>query len=120
MRYHPSVRAARALAWRVFDRRCGREIETRLRYGQIPCCPQCGLVLEARPATRLRPQLILDASGYDLDCRDCRRFWCVVRHTPRSLRLMRMRRFVAAVRAAGRRARELPRKPEYSRPAAVA
>jgi hypothetical protein len=57
-------------------------------------------VLEARPDTRFRRCLVLDATGYDLDCRGCRRFWCVVQHTPRSLRLIRMRRLVAAVRAA--------------------
>jgi hypothetical protein len=45
--------------------------------------------------------LPLDARGYDLDCRECRRFFCVVRHTARSLRLVRMRRLVAAVRAVG-------------------
>lgn len=44
-------------------------------------------------------RLPLDATGYDLDCRDCRRFWCIVRHTARSLRLIRMRRLVAAIRA---------------------
>lgn len=59
-------------------------------------------MLEARPDTRFRRCLVLDATGYDLDCRGCRRFWCVVQHTPRSLRLIRMRRLVAAVRAADR------------------
>jgi hypothetical protein len=62
----------------------------------------CGVFLEARPTTRFRQVVVLDAVGYDLDCRECRRFWCVVHHTARSLRLIRMRRLVAAVRAAGR------------------
>jgi hypothetical protein len=61
----------------------------------------CDAVLEARPTTRFRQALVLDAVGYDLDCRECRRFWCVARHTSRSIRLVRMRRLVAAVRAAG-------------------
>lgn len=56
-------------------------------------------MLEARPGTRLTRNLPLDASGRDLDCRDCRRFWCLVRHTARSLQLIRMRRLVAAIRA---------------------
>lgn len=65
-----------------------------------PRCPCCGDVLEAQPSSRLERRLPLGARAYDLDCRDCRRFWLVVRHTPRSIRLIRMRRFVAAVRAA--------------------
>jgi len=87
------------LTWRVFSPRAGREIEGQIGVGRCPVCPCCGEVLEARPNTRLTRSLPLDATGYDLDCRDCRRFWCVVRHTPRSLRLVRMRRLVAAVRA---------------------
>jgi len=79
----------------------------RIRSGQSPCCPFCGTMLEARPTTRFRDCLVLDATGFDLDCRDCRRFWCVVQHTPRSVRLIRMRRLVAAVRAADR----APRRP---------
>jgi hypothetical protein len=90
--------------WRAFEPRSGRAIGRQLHDGRCPCCPECGAVLEARPGTRLRGSLPLDATGYDLDCRDCRRFWAIVRHTPRSLRLVRMRRFIAAVRAAGPRA----------------
>lgn len=74
-------------------------IERQIRRGQTPHCPCCGEVLEARPETRLCRDLPLDATGYDLDCRGCRRFWCIVRHTQRSLRLLRMRRFAAALRA---------------------
>lgn len=87
--------------WRTFERREGRTIDRQLREAAFPCCPCCGSLLEARPTTRLRRVLPLGATGYDLDCRECRRFWCVVRHTARSLRLLRMRRLVAAVRAVG-------------------
>jgi hypothetical protein len=97
-----SSRRFRCLTWRSFDSRCGRDIEGRLRRGQAAPCPFCGDLLEARPGTRFQRCLVLDATGYDLDCRACRRFWCVVQHTPRSLRLIRMRRLVAAVRAADR------------------
>jgi hypothetical protein len=104
-------RRYRCFTWRAFERRHGRWIEAQLRRGEPPCCPLCGALLEARPTTRFAHCLVLDAKGYDLDCRECRRFWCVVRHTPRSLRLLRMRRLAAAVRAAGapaaRREREL-------------
>ena len=88
-------------AWRAYSRRDGREIQRQLRWGRATSleCPLCGEVLEARPGTRLTRELVLDAWGYDLDCRDCRRFWTIVIHTDRSLRLIRMRRLVAAVRA---------------------
>jgi hypothetical protein len=97
-----SPRRARA-AWRGFEVRDGREIDRQLREGRDPSCPCCGELLEARPETRMTRYLPLDATGFDLECRDCRRFRCVVRHTFRSLRLVRMRRLVAAVRAAGGR-----------------
>lgn len=67
----------------------------------MPACPCCRAALEARPGTRLRRSLPLDATGYDLECRACRRFRLVVHHTERSLRLLRMRRLAAAVRAVG-------------------
>lgn len=88
-------------AWRAFPARDGRAILLQLGDGEPPCCPWCRHVLEARPETRLASALVLDARGYDLDCRGCRRFLTVVRHTPRSLRLVRMRRLAAAVRAMG-------------------
>jgi hypothetical protein len=100
MKSYPSSGRNRAYAWKSFDRRYGRHIEAELCGDGHPCCPYCGLCLEARPSTRCRGVLVLDATGFDLDCRACRRFWSVVRHTPRSLRLLRMRRFMAAVRAA--------------------
>jgi hypothetical protein len=85
-------------SWRSFAARDGAEVERQLRAGLPPCCPWCGNTLEARPTSRLTRQLVLDARGIDLDCRDCRRFWCLVLQTPRSLRLLRMRRLAAAVR----------------------
>jgi hypothetical protein len=100
----PRMRRSRCFQWRVYDRRRGRLIETQLRCGEPPSCPECGGLLEAQPSSRMGRCVVLDAVGHDLDCRDCRRFWCVVRHTPRSVRLLRMRRLVAAVRAAGERA----------------
>lgn len=93
-------------SWRVFNPRLGREIESQLAQRATPRCPCCGELLEAQPRSRLDRHLPLGARGFDLDCRDCRRFWLVVRHTPRSIQLLRMRRFVAAVRAAGRRQTE--------------
>lgn len=95
--------------WRAFSPREGQRIDGQLRAGHAPHCPCCDGLLESRAETRLSARLPLDATGFDLDCRDCRRFWCVVRHTARSLRLMRMRRLVAAVRAVeveGARSRE--------------
>ena len=65
----------------------------------MPLCPGCGEVLEARRESRLSRRLPLDATAFDFDCRPCRRFWSMVQHTERSLRLLRMRRFVAALRA---------------------
>jgi hypothetical protein len=85
--------------WTSFSSRDGAQIELALRLDSIPPCPCCGDDLELRSRTRLQQTLPCDASGFDVDCRGCRRFWCVVRHTPRSLRLVRMRRLAAAVRA---------------------
>jgi len=95
-----SSRRARPL-WRSFEPRDARDIDQQLRDGRDPCCPGCGALLAARPGTRVARYLPLDATGYDLECRGCRRFRCMVRHTARSLRLVRMRRLVAAVRAVG-------------------
>jgi hypothetical protein len=91
-----------ALTWRVFAPEAGAEIRRQLRAGGRPRCPCCAELLEAQPDSRLCSELPLDARGYDLNCRGCRRFFCVVQHSRRSLRLVRMRRFVAAVRAAAR------------------
>ncbi|HET8656846.1 MAG TPA: hypothetical protein VFL93_15085 [Longimicrobiaceae bacterium] len=96
-------------AWRVYLARDGREIERRRRAGLPPLCPCCGEVLEAEPTSRLGRALPAGATAHDLCCRDCHRFWAVVRHSERSLRLLRMRRLVAAIRAVepGARTRRL-------------
>lgn len=86
-----------ATAWRSFDRRDQRAIRTRLAAGATLRCPRCAGLLEARPASRLRPVIPAGASAYDLDCRACRQFLPLIEHTPRSLRLLRLRRLVAAV-----------------------
>lgn len=99
----PSARPRARLVWRCFETRDAREVDRQLRDGRAPSCPCCGGVLEARPGTRMARYLPLDAAGYDLECRGCRRFRCMVRHTARSLRLVRMRRLAAAVRAVGGR-----------------
>ncbi|CAN5387816.1 hypothetical protein BH24GEM3_BH24GEM3_20230 [soil metagenome] len=99
--HQSSERSKLRRSWRTFELRNAKRIERQLGDGHTPCCPGCGALLEARPSSRLDRFLPLDASGFDLDCRDCRRFLCIVRHTARSLRLVRMRRLVAAVRAVG-------------------
>ena len=89
----------RTLRWRTYDERQSRRIDAQLRAGGHPCCPECGGELAARPETRMARYLPLDATGYDLECRPCRRFRAMVRHTVRSLKLVRMRRLAAAVAA---------------------
>lgn len=101
MRRETRSSARRAARWRSFDTRARRKVDAQIRAGERPCCPHCEQLLEARPTTRVARYLVLDATGYDLECRACRRFRSIVRHTARSLRLVRMRRLVAAVRAAG-------------------
>lgn len=101
LRSSRSVPRRSRLAWRTFDPRDSRAVDSQLRRGASPCCPCCGDVLEARDGTRMARYLLLDATGYDLECRGCRRFRCIVRHTARSVRLLRMRRLVAAVCAVG-------------------
>jgi hypothetical protein len=90
-------------------------VEKALRQGERPLCPGCGDILEAEPGSRVSIHLVLDARAFDLACRACRRFWCCVQHTPRSLRLLRMRRLAAAVRAV-----ELPRQPGVRLPLGAA
>ena len=99
MRQFPRTRSSSYRVWRVFCARDGRAIETALRQGRVPLCPCCGELLEARRESRLGHRLPLDARAFDFDCRPCRRFWSMVQHTERSLRLVRMRRFIAALRA---------------------
>jgi hypothetical protein len=96
-RYETPRRIART--WRVFTPEAGADVWRQLRAGHLPRCPCCTDLLEAQPDSRLCSELPLDARAYDLNCRACRRFLCVVQHTRRSLRLVRMRRFAAAVRA---------------------
>lgn len=86
--------------WRSFARREGRWIEARLAAGADVRCPRCSGWLEATPATRLRATLPAGADGYDLDCRDCRRFHPRILYSPRSLYHDRIRRLAAAVRNA--------------------
>jgi len=87
-------------AWRSFDRRDQRAIRARLAAGATLRCPRCAGLLEARPASRLRAVLPAGVRGYDLDCRTCRQFLPLIQHTPQSLRVLRLRRLVAAVRRA--------------------
>ena len=84
--------------WSVFSLRDGERIERAVRTGEAPVCPRCSHALGARPESQFfAPRVILDATAHDLVCDSCRRIWCVVRHSPRSLRLVRMRRLAAAV-----------------------
>lgn len=99
MRHSPRTRSSSHRAWRVFGARDGRAIESALRQGGVPLCPCCGELLEARRESRLSGRLPLGARAIDFDCRPCRRFWSLVRHSERSLRLVRKRRFIAALRA---------------------
>ena len=85
--------------WRAFSARDGRRIESFIHAGEPARCPCCAGTLEAHRQSRSRRKLPLDAMAVDLECRACRRFWSVIQHTERSLMLMRMRRFVAALRA---------------------
>ncbi|HEY8469576.1 MAG TPA: hypothetical protein VIL18_08035 [Longimicrobiales bacterium] len=86
-----------ALAWRSFDRRDQAAIQAQLSAGAAPHCPRCESLLEARPASRMRASLPAGALAYDLDCRACRLFLPLVRQTPASLRVERLRRLAAAV-----------------------
>jgi flavoprotein len=76
-----SGRRFRSPSWRSFRRQDGSEIERALSAGVPACCPHCRGCLEARPGTRVRDQLVLDACGMDLECRPCRRFcaWSGIR-----------------------------------------
>jgi hypothetical protein len=91
--------ARRVNTWRAFADRDARAIAAQVDAGKLPTCPGCAAALEAAPGTRLERSLPLDAVGYDLECRGCRRFHAVAIHTERSLRLLAMRRLVAAVQA---------------------
>jgi hypothetical protein len=84
-------------AWRAFRPYERRVIEQQLAASEEAACPRCDQLLEARPGTRLAAVLPPGVIGIDLDCRRCRRFFARVRHSPASVRSLRLRRFAAAV-----------------------
>ena len=86
-----------ARGWRRFRPPERERIERQLALRGEARCPRCGGVLVERPNTRLAAVLPTGARGLDLDCRGCRRFHARVRHTPRSLYLLRLQRLAAAV-----------------------
>ena len=90
---------SRQRSWRVYSVRDGSKIDRAVGSDETPVCPTCGDVLEAQRGSRLSPCLVLDATAYDLACHSCMKLWCVVRHTERSLQLVRMRRLASAVRS---------------------
>ena len=85
--------------WRPYSIRDGDRIERSIRAGGPVSCPRCARALETQPDSRLPHRTLLDATAHDLVCDSCRRYLCVIRHTPRSLRLLRMRRLAAAVQS---------------------
>lgn len=85
--------------WTSYCPRDGRALEHALLTGRPACCPCCGDAVELQSRSRLQHALPPGARGRDVECRGCRRFWCLVQHSARSLSLLRMRRFAAAVRA---------------------
>lgn len=87
----------RSRTWRQFGPRDRSSIRLQLRRGLHLDCPHCGGPLEAQPTTRLAAILPPGASGFDLDCRACRRFHPRIRHTAESLYFLRLRRLAAAV-----------------------
>lgn len=87
----------RSRTWRQYAARDRAIIEGELEEGGPVGCPHCGFPLEARPSTRLAAVLPRGVEGIDLDCRPCRRFHPRVRHSDRSLYLLRLRRLAAAV-----------------------
>ncbi|MGH7475456.1 MAG: hypothetical protein ACRELD_04150 [Longimicrobiales bacterium] len=83
--------------WLAFD---GVDLElvlSQLQVGARPRCPCCNQALEAQPSTRLRAMLPPSVDGYDLECRDCRRYHPCVYETSDRVRLTRLRRFATAV-----------------------
>ncbi len=87
----------RSRTWRQFGRRGRHAIHHQLTRGLRLHCPHCDGPLEAQPTTRLTAVLPPGATGFDLDCRACRRFHPQVRHSPESLYFLRLRRLAAAV-----------------------
>jgi hypothetical protein len=95
--------ARRTPLWRAFAASDCTAIDQGLARGERPCCPGCATTLEARPGTRMAAFLPDGVAGFDLECRWCRRFRCVVRRTGRAEQVQRMRRLAAAVAVAGAR-----------------
>ncbi|HEX7048946.1 MAG TPA: hypothetical protein VF188_01940 [Longimicrobiales bacterium] len=97
------MRAGRRFrTWRQFSRRDRGAIHAQLLEGpgRGVRCPRCGRPLAAQPGTRFAAILPGDVAGFDLDCRACHQFHPCIRHTPRSLYLLRLHRLAAAVRRA--------------------
>jgi hypothetical protein len=91
-----AIRTA-ARCWRAFRGRDRRLVEDQLNRGVRPLCPCCGTHLDVRRGTRLASVLPGRPDGSDLECRCCRQFLPRVRHSERSLRLLRLQRFAASV-----------------------
>jgi uncharacterized protein with PIN domain len=89
--------------WRLFNTRDGKQLEDGLNAESDMRCPRCDGPIEAKGESRLKKQVPLDAFSFDLECGACKRYWSVVQHTERSARLLRMRRFVAALRSRHRK-----------------
>lgn len=96
---HEVTASRKTLRWSLFSLRDGERIERCIQAGNAPLCPRCGKLLEARADSRFSPPVMLDATAFDLICHQCQRLWCIIRDTPRTLRLLRMRRLAAAVQA---------------------
>ena len=83
--------------WRSFNHRQRALIDAQLAAGDVLRCPDCACVLEAEPSTRLTAVLPRGATGFDLACRQCRRFLARVYHSTASRKGERLRRLAAAV-----------------------
>lgn len=84
--------------WSVYSLRDGERIERAVRNGGDPVCPKCSSPLETQPESHFfAPRTVLDETAHDLVCDECRRLWCVIQQTPRTRRLLGMRRLLAAV-----------------------
>lgn len=91
-----AVRSA-SRTWRRFNRQDRDRIELELARSGSARCPCCGAALVEQGSTRLAAVLPSGAQGSDVECRGCRRFHARIRHTPRSLYVLRLQRLAAAV-----------------------
>ena len=98
--------ASEKVRWRLFRTRDGKQLESAFNAESEVVCPCCAGAIEAQGESRLSRQLPLDAISFDLECHICRRYWSVVQDTERSIRLLGMRRFVAALRSGRSRSRK--------------